>query len=277
MVYVIKINGEKAPFDKEKVMRTCQRAGVSKENARKIADEVKSKIYDGITTKEILKMVLKLLEEEHPKHSSKYQLREAISKLDPEEHEFEKYISKLFRAHGYNTQWNKIIQGECIEHQIDVIVEKNGKKWLVECKHRINPHRMCGLGTVLTTWAVIDDIRKATENGIIKENYENLWLIVNTKFSEHAVRYAKAKNILLMGWNYPDEGSLRNMIEDKKMEPVTILNIKPSVQDRLSRAGILLLKELIEMPSDELQRKTGIKRNTLKSLVAQAIEIINKT
>ena len=270
MVYVIKINGEKAPFDKSKVVRTCQRAGVSKEKAERIAAEVEASIYDGITTKKILKMVLERLEREHPKHSAKYQLRDAISKLDPEEHEFERYISKLFKAHGYKTQWDKIIEGECIEHQIDVIAEKDGKKWLLECKHHTNPHRMCGLGTVMTTWAVIDDIRRAGDD------YENIWLIVNTKFSEHAVRYANAKNLILMGWNYPEGGSLRRMIESKRMEPITILDMKPAVRNRFSKAGILLLSELIETPSDELQRKTGLKRNTLKGLAAQAAAIINR-
>jgi hypothetical protein len=276
MTWVVKINGEREEFDKTKIFHTCKRTGVSDQVANKIADEVEAAIYDGITTKKILDMVLKKLKQEHPKHSQRYGLREAVAKLDPEEHEFEKYVSHLWEGHGYKTKWDQIVQGECIEHQIDVVAEKDGKRYLLECKHHTNPHRWCGLGTMLQVWAVIDDVRKGYEKDKANEGYENIWLITNTKFSAHAVRYANAKGIILTGWNYPDGNDLRGMIDAKDMDPIDMIDMPEPVRKKFSKAGIILLKDLLRLPFDELYGKTKIDRKTLRDIVYKAKEILNK-
>lgn len=275
MVYVIKANGEKAEFDRNKIVRTCKRAGIPQDVAKKIADKVESKIYNGITTKKILDLVLKKLDIYEERHSHKYDLKRAISKLNPGEHEFEKYIEHLLKAQGYKTKWNIIVQGECIEHQIDIIAEKDSKRYLVECKHHVNPHRFCGLGTCLQTWATLDDIMKGYKNGIIKERYDNMWLVVNTKFSEHAIRYAKAKRLILTGWNFPKGTDLRSMAEKKGMYPLTILNLPRTIMNKFSGTGILLLQEFVQTPLDELYKKTSIDKKTLQDLVEKATHILN--
>ncbi|MFH1424271.1 MAG: restriction endonuclease [archaeon] len=266
MVYVIKANGERAKFDREKILRTCERSGVPKDVAERIVSEVEQNVREGTTTKDILTWVLAKLNKYEQAHSKKYELKQALAALEPGEHEFEKYISHLFRAHGYETEWNKIVQGECIEHQMDVIVEKDGKKYLVECKHHVNPHRFCDLGTVIQTWARFDDINKGPNKGV----YDNIMLVTNTKFSEHGTRYAKAKGTLLVGWNYPPDGDLRSMIDDKSIYPLTILNIEKKVHEKLSKAGILLIEELAESDIGELYGKTEVSRKVLEKLQGKA-------
>lgn len=272
MVYVIKANGEKAKFDRSKILHTCKRSGVPPEVAESIVGEVEGILKDGMSTREILDIVLKRLDEYEAAHSQKYELKKAVADLDPSEHEFEKYIAHLLRAQGYKTDWDKIIEGECIEHQIDVIAEKDGKTYLVECKHHVNPHRFCGLGTALQTWAAFDDINR----GPLGKEYENVWLVTNTKFSEHAIRYAKAKNMSLIGWNYPEGQDLRSLIETKGMYPITILKVDKKIHKKFSDAGILLLQELVGEQIGEIYGKTRIEKKLLGELLTAAHKILGQ-
>lgn len=274
-IYVTKASGDRVPFEKKKIVKTCIRSGVPNEVAERIASEVESKIYDGMPTKELLERVLAKLRDYEEHHEARYDLKRAIASLSPEFHEFEKYISHLLRAHGYETRWDIIVQGECIEHQIDVIASKDGKNYLVECKHHVNPHRFCGLGTVLQVWAVIDDIRKGYKVGKTKEKYENIWLFNNTKFSEHAIRYSKAKDMILTGWSFPKKNDLQGLVSKKGMYPITMLDLNKKQRESFSNAGILLLQELVSISTGELTKKTGISREKLEALVEKANKIIS--
>ncbi|MFH1450679.1 MAG: restriction endonuclease [archaeon] len=270
MVYVIKANGEKTSFEKQKIIGTCLRSGVSKKQAEVIASEVESKVREGMRTRDILKMVLNKLDALETGHGEKYRLKEAIAALDPEYHEFEKYITHLLRAQGYATKWNQIVQGEVIEHQVDVIAEKAGKRFLVECKHHRNPHRMTGLDVPLTYWAVLNDVQRGFEKGVTKQRFDNMWLVTNTKFSMHAIKYAKAKHLILSGWGQPQKNDLREIISKKKLYPLTILRLSEADLSALSRAGYLLLSEVATAEENEIQRSTGLSKKRVS-------DIINKT
>jgi transcriptional regulator NrdR family protein len=61
MIFVTKFDGRKQPFDKSKIIRTCLRMHASLEQAKEIADKIEKKIYDGIPTKKILRMIFTYL------------------------------------------------------------------------------------------------------------------------------------------------------------------------------------------------------------------------
>lgn len=265
MVYVIKAGGEKQEFEKSKIYETCKRSGVSEKDSVRIADEVEKAVYDGISTKEILRLVLRKLDKIEKKHALKYELREAVSKLkEPEE--FEKYVQHLLNARGYETQWNVIMKGEIVEHQIDIIAQKDWKKYYIECKHHVNPHRFTGLQEAMQVWAAFDDLNKG------HANFDSAWLVTNTKLSDHAIRYAKGKNIILTSWNYPEGNDLRSWIHEKGLYPVTILDVPLKIRNELKNAGILLLKELAEM--DAKGEKIKLPPKVLSQLALRAKEIL---
>ncbi|MFO7872050.1 MAG: restriction endonuclease [Candidatus Undinarchaeales archaeon] len=274
MVYITKVDGRKEKFERKKVYGTCIRAGVPKKVASRISKEVENEIHEGISSRKILDIVLKKLDRYKSQHSALYNLKKALADLDPGDSQFEKYVRHILKEHGYKTRWNKIIQGECIEHQIDVIAEKDDKKYLVECKHHINPHRYSGLGTALQTWAVIDDMRKGFKKGKSKEKFENIWLVTNTKFSAHSIRYAKAKKMRLIGWDYPKGNDLRHLIKKKGIYPVTILDGNKKVIKKFTDKGILLIKEVNEKTVNELNNKTKISKKKLKKIKKAARKIL---
>ena len=275
-MYVIKADGRREELMPRKIEATCLRAGVSRGTARKIAAEIEQSVYDGITTREIYKMVLKKLDkqEEELRPSYHYRLRKALAEIDSES--FEKFVKELMASHGFECDWNKIIRGASVEHQVDVIAKKNSDLFLIECKRHINPHRYCGLGVVLQVEARLEDIKDSYNKSKNNYNFTRAWVITNTKFSEHAIRYAKAKGMLLTGWFYPKrmKKSLEAMIEEKNFFPVTILKTTLAVKRTLLRNGFISLHDLIITSERTLKKKTGLSEKKTNNLISQARQLL---
>ncbi len=236
-MYVIKANGERQRFDKNKIVKTCIRAELSVDDAKKIANIVEKKVKEGTTTRKIYDMILQEMEKFNQKAPFLYRLRESVARLDPEI--FEIYVEKLLEEHGYKCEWNKIIKGEVVEHQVDIIA-KNKMNYLVECKKHFNPHRDCGLGETMEVWARLDDINRGS-----KYKFGKAWIITNTKFSEHAKRYANGKGMRLTGWKYRGSDSLEKMVQTKKFYPVTILRTDKRTIGVLANNGFVSIKQVV--------------------------------
>lgn len=240
---VKKSDGRIEKFDDKKIFRTCRRAGLSPTQCSLLLSNVKKKIYDGITTKEIYKIVIDEIEKLEYKSKFIFGLREAMSKLTPEG--FEKFVFKLLKEYGYECEWNIIIPGLYVEHQVDVVAKKNDKLFLVECKHHINYHRFCGLSNVLTVSARVEDINDGFVKGKSKYKFSAGWLFTNTKFSDHAKEYSIGKGIALTGWKYPPGKSLEKLIEAKKLYPLTVIDMSKKSYLKLQEAWILSVKDIV--------------------------------
>lgn len=268
MVHVIKASGEKEEFDKNKIYQTCFRAGASQKNATRIANEVEREIYDGISTQKILKIVLKKLDKFEKKESViKYNIRDALSKLGGEE--FEKYVEHLLRAHGYRTKWNVILKGQFVDHQIDVIAERNSDRYIVECKHHANPHRFTGLQEAMSSWAAFEDLKNNSQE------ITRPWLVTSTKLSDHAIQYGIGKRMWLTSWDYPEKNSLRTWITEKGMYPLTSLNLSPALREKLMHADIMLVRELLQENLQHISNKARIPFKTLSQISNQARLLLN--
>lgn len=211
-IRVRKASGDYEPFLEEKVRSSLQRAGVEKELIENIIAHIKEQLYDEIPTKELYRLIHEEIDRQGlHQHAQFYRLREALAKVDPSD--FEKFIKKILEKEGYKCQWNVIVQGFCIDHQVDVIAKKDKQLFFVEVKHHRNPHRDCGLGTVTELWARLDDVKDGFENGKNNCDFSGAWLINNTKFSHHAKKYSKCKGIKLTGWRYQGAQGLEKLVK----------------------------------------------------------------
>jgi HJR/Mrr/RecB family endonuclease len=273
MTFVTKFDGRKQPFDKSKIIRTCLRMHASFEQAKEIADKIESKAYDGIPTKKILQMIFTYLKKYRPEIEHEIDLKEAIASLKPKP-DFEKFVQLLLQEFGYKVIPNQIVAGKCVEHEIDAIAEKDEEKIFVEIKHHLNPHTYTGVDICLETFARLLDLKEGFEAGLNKINFTKALIICNTKFSEHAKKYAEAKGIQLIGWREPEEKGLERMIEEKKLYPITFLKIlDKESQEKLVNSGIVLLKQLMEQEPKELSRKTKIPISKIKTFLNSAKKI----
>lgn len=268
---VTKFDGRKEEFQREKIINTCIRAGALQEVAIKIADEIESKAYDGITTKEIYELIKRLLEKHEATSAKIYALRESIANLDP--FIFEIFIKRVLESYEYVCEYNKLIQGLAVEHQIDIVARsKTNELILVECKRYRNPHRFCGLDTCLQVYARLQDILDGFNKNKNIYNFKRAWIMTNTKFSEHAKQYAKEKEIILTGWKYPENEGLEILIQKKAIYPVNILKTKKKIIEKIIQSGIVIIRELDE---DKL-RKIGISESIIRSLIKQRDDILSR-
>jgi hypothetical protein len=274
MVFVTKADGRKQEFIKEKVVRTCLRMHASHEIAHVIANKIESKIYEGIQTKEILKMIFNYLKQYKPEIGHQIDLREAISLLRSKP-DFELFISYLLRQYGYSVLSNQIILGKCIDHEIDAIAQKGNEKIYVEVKHHLMHHTYTGIGVFLEAWATFEDLKEGFKLGKNNFDFNKVLVVCNTKISDHAKQYAECKDIQHIGWRYPFDNSLEQMLEEKKLYPITILkNLDRESEEKFGDRGIVLLKQLLDYNVKELAKKTGISRDKIENFIKRAKNIL---
>ena len=74
------------------------------------------------------------------------------------------------------------------------------------------------------------------------------WIITNTKFSATAIQYGQCQpQLKLVGWNYPYDNNLHNMIEKHELIPLTALtSISTSEKNDFLARGIILSKNLLD-------------------------------
>jgi len=265
MIYVTKADGSKQPFDKQKIINTCLRLQATPEQAQSIADKIEAKAYDGISTKKILQMVFQFMKKYRPAIGYQIDLKEAIAILRSKP-DFEIFVAKLFEAMGYEVETNLIIQGKCIEHEIDVVAKKENEIILVEVKHHVNHHTYSGLDVFLQLNSTLEDLKEGYESGKTKFKFTRAILICNTKVSDHARRYALCRGLEFIAWKFPPEKGLERLIEEYKLYPITFLReIERGETYKLADVGIVTVKQLLD-DAEKISKRSGIEKNRVLQL-----------
>jgi hypothetical protein len=269
-IYVTKADGTRQLFDREKVIRTCLRMGTSRKIADDVAEKVESRLYDGISTSKILQMTFRLLRKYKPAIRHLLDLRKGLSLMDSKP-EFETFVQILLAHSGFEVTPNRLVMGRCVKHEVDAIARKDGVTYFVEAKHHVNYHTLTGLDESRIARAVLEDVTEGFELGKSNLKIDRAMIVTNTRYSEHASRYGKCRNILQIGWSSPTDLCLQNMIEEKNLYPLTCLrDLKRETKTKLANSGIVLLKQLFEEKPSTLARRTGVQKETLKQIIEKA-------
>lgn len=247
MLEVIKATGEHEPFSEEKLERSIARAGIPKNLRDEVQAHVKTKLYDNIKTSEIYHHIVEFLDKSSEPYShAKYQLKEAIMRFGPTGYPFEDFIAQVVKAEGYSAEVRSNLQGRCITHEVDVVVEKHtpvSEKAMIEVKFHNQPGNRTDTQVALYTMARFEDLKD--HYGFAKP-----WLVTNTKVTTDVIKYAMCSGMKIMGWSYPEGESLRDLIEKHKLHPITALTaLTLSQQQQLLNQHIVLCKEIAENPA----------------------------
>lgn len=243
MLSVIKATGEKEPFSEEKVRMSIKRAGIPEEIQEQVVVHIKDKLYDNIPTSEIYRHITEFLKQSKNPHTRvKYSLKQAIMALGPTGYPFEDFVAEILKTQGYTTQVRSILQGRCITHEIDVIAEKSGERSMIEAKF----HNTSGIKTdvhvALYTKARFDDVKE-------KNNLNDTWLVTNTKMTTDAITYALCMGMKIVSWDYPEGGSLRELIEKSGLTPITALtSLSQSHIQQLLQNNFVLCRDVCKNP-----------------------------
>lgn len=215
---VTKADGTTEAFDPLKLRSSLHKAGADEEVTVQIVEEINKGLYDGISTEEIYRRAFSLLREHRRDTAAHYSLKRALLEFGPSGFPFEAYIAELFRAEGFEADIDQIVQGACVEHEVDVVMKKESEVVYVEAKFHNTAAFKTDLKTVLYVKARIDDLRAAHP----KQQARGL-VVTNTKFTSKAVQYAACEGLELLGWEYPHKDNLHTRIEKTKLYPITAL------------------------------------------------------
>lgn len=273
-MWVTKADGTRQPFQREKIIRTCLRMHASREAAEAVANKIESRAYDGIPTKKILQMIFRYLKKYRPTVRHQIDLRKAISMLRPKP-DFERFVQLLLREHGYKVTPNQIVRGKCVEHEIDAVARLGGETFLVEVKHHYGHHTYTGLDIFREARATFEDLTEGYSLGLNSINFTKALVICNTKSSKQASQYARCRGIKHIGWKAPPERGLEQLIEEKRLYPITFLKgLDKGTREKLADSEVLLLKQLVEGNISEIKKRTRIQRKHLIELTEKAKEIL---
>ena len=263
MKEVLKASGEYENFNPRKIYETVIATGASKQLAKETVSLIKRNYYKGITTKEILNMILENIKKV-PGLEQRYDLKRAIMSLGPSGFPFEQYFARILENYGYKTKVANLMKGKRIWHEVDIVAEKKDKTYMVECKY----HNLIGTNTKLHpamyTYARFLDINL----------FDAPWLATNTKCVNDAIEYAKGVGLKITSWNYPEKESLRKLIEDKNLYPITVLkNVKRKTIEKLLELNLVLADDILKEDSYELSKELNISENEIEKMKQQIKEI----
>lgn len=263
MVTVVKASGEKEPFSEGKVRISIQRAGIPKELQEQVLEHVKSKLYENIKTSEIYHHIIEFLgATKTPFTKSKYSLKQAIMDFGPTGYPFEDFVAEILKAGGYQTQVRTILAGKCVTHEIDVIAKKEAHKAIIEVKFHNMPGTKIGIHEALYTKARFNDV-------VEKNDVNEVWLVTNTKISQDAITYGICMGMKVVSWNYPEGESLRDLIEQTKLHPITALaTLSQSQKQRLLENHVVLCKNICEQPA--VLEQLGISEDLKRNIISEA-------
>ena len=267
--YVTKADGSKQLFNREKIVQTCLRLGADQNTAMLIATQLEHRLYEGISTREILQIIFTLMRKYKPAVKHLFDLRRGISLMESKP-EFEVFVRALLFHNGFDVQPNTILRGFCGLHEVDALASKAGLTYFVEIKHHIKYHAFTGLDESRIARAILEDVAEGYTRGVTDLKIDRAMIVTNTRYSDHAINYGQCRHILQIGWASPEVG-LRDMIEKHKLYPLSCLRgISANIRLKLIDVGIVLIKQLLNQDSNYIVRKTGLSKFEVSSLMEKA-------
>ena len=276
-VLIKKYSGEYQAFDVNKLINSLRRSRADEAIVQDIAQKVQEQIEEGMTTKKIYQLAFKMLKAKSRVSASKYKLKKALMEMGPTGFPFERFVGKLLTHEGFSTQVGVIVQGNCVQHEIDVIAQKDNNRFMIECKYHSDQGRFCNVKIPLYIHSRFLDVEKQWKQQKGHETKDHKGgLYTNTRFTSDALQYGNCVGLLLTSWDYPSGDSLKERIDKSGLHPLTALTtLTKAEKTKLLDKGIVLCKELHENPT--LLEQIGVDKKRHKNILEDSKELCNGT
>jgi hypothetical protein len=241
-----------------------------------VVEEIGNEIHDGMTTSEIYSRAFELLRKHSSKVASKYSVRRAMVELGPDGFPFEKFVARLFKMWGYESVTDQVVLGKCVDHEVDVVAWKGNNLAMVEAKYHNEFGLKSDLKVSLYVKARYDDIEQNEyEYGGVKRKLNERWLVTNTKFTDKAVQYGECSGMKMLGWNYPINGNLHDLIFANSLHPIACLTTLTRDQKKeLANMDIIVCLDLVGNP--QALQKIGIRNEDHEKILTEAQVVIEQ-
>lgn len=272
-IIIRKASGEEELFSPQKLERSLMNAGVNYETAVRIVADIVDWIIPGVTTQKIYSRAFSMLRRERTNAALRYKLKKAILELGPTGYPFEALIGQLFERMGYISEVGVIVEGNCISHEMDVIATNENTQHLVECKYHKDQGKQVSIQVPLYVRSRVDDIVRRREN---MPEFSGLdftgWVITNTRFSTDSIQYGKCNGLKLLAWDYPQGLGLKELLENYKIYPVTVLRkLTSKEKQKLLKHGIVSCSQLLM--NQDLLKEFNLTKSKHRALLDEINDI----
>ncbi len=269
-IKIIKASGERQIFSEEKLRSSLKRSGASDEATGIVIDRIKQELRDGMTTKQIYRRAFSLIKKDKPV-AIRYSLRQAVMELGPTGFPFEKFLGEVLKTQGFDVKVGVMLYGFCVTHEVDVLASRGDKHIFVEAKFHNKLGVKTDLKVALYVKARFDDLKtvhKRKEDGdqMIHEG----WLVTNTKLTSKARQYGRCSGLKVIGWNYPKDGNLQDMILRSGVHPISVLTtLSKKRKKTLFEMGVVLCRDLAKRK--DLLKELGVNDNGIAEIMDEII------
>jgi len=265
---IIKADGTIEAFDGLKLEASLRKAGASEMTAERIRHTIESTIAPAAESTEIYRRAFQMLRREARPAAARYSLRRALFEFGPSGHPFEDFVAEMFKKEGWTVEGRQMIPGKCVPHEVDVYATRGQERIAAELKYHNDPGYKTDVKIALYVKARFDDIWQCDPKEQICP-IDRGFLITNTKFTSHAVQYAKCSGLGLLGWSYPHNGNLYDRIVASGVYPVTALTTLKKGEKRLLIEQGIVTCEQVSAHRDAL-RELGITPERVGTILAEA-------
>lgn len=264
------MSGEREEWNPAKLERSLRVARAPEELIKEIVLHVEKDLRDGMSTNDIYEHAIALLKKYRGPAAAEYSLKKAIMQFGPTGFPFERFVAHILNAQGFHTRVGILVQGECVEHEVDVIAEKEDERILVEAKFHNSPAIKSDVKVALYVHARFKDIQNRFEVAEPEGRYNRAWLITNTEFTSHAIQYANCVGLAITGWNYPKGRTLQDLIQATQTHPLTCLtSLTDAQKSQLLAKGIVLCRSVVDDPSH--LEHIGINKARINAIVEEGM------
>ena len=104
------------------------------------------------------------------------------------------------------------------------------------------------------------------------KNFQQGWVVTNTKFSSDAVQYGTCMGLHLIGWNFPSTGSLNQLVESAGLYPLTCLTtLTRNEKQTLLENNIVLCREICDNPA--ILKSANISESRFKNILEESLAL----
>lgn len=273
-IQVRKNNGDLVPFDPEKLQEALRRSGARQNQINGILKKVGEELYDGIPTSRIYRLAYDVLRRQTDQSAGRFRLKKALLQIGPSGYPFEHFVGKLFESQGYRFETGQIVQGVCVQHEVDVIAENDREVIMAECKYHRSEGTKSDVKISLYVRARYTDIENRRKQDFSADTRRfSAMLITNTRFTEDAIRFGECSGLKMLSWDHPRGNGLKDWIDRAKLFPVTVMKtlLKKESAFLLSQ-GIVLCSELKDQL--DILRDLSVTPSRLKKISEEIRQII---
>lgn len=247
-IWIKKFSGEKELFDVGKLRKSLRNAKVGEPVIDEIVRDIHSWLQDGVTTKQIYSRAYQILKQKRQPAAVHYSLKKALIELGPTGFPFEYFIGEVFKKQGFTIQIGQEVAGHCVNHEMDVIATKDGVQNLIECKFSKTQGSRLNIQVPMYVRSRIEDV---VQHRISQPAFEGLkfqgWVITNIHISDDSATYSECRGLKLLGWDYPANEGLKDLVETLHIFPITISGcLSGNEKKDLLERGMVTCSQLLD-------------------------------